>query len=183
LALSKAFIMNWLDIVLAIMLVGGIISGFKNGIIGEIASIAALILGVWGSIKFSWWTADLLGTWGIHSEHMNIISFVITFILIVVLVHVLASMLNKLLDSLALGFVNKLLGMVIGIIKTALIVSVLIFALDALDEEGKFINNQVKEKSLFYEPLGSIVPGILPFLPLEEMKKVDSSQDSETVRS
>ena len=31
--------MNWLDLILGILLIGGVVSGFKNGIIGEIASL------------------------------------------------------------------------------------------------------------------------------------------------
>ena len=82
--------MNWLDIILILLLAGGLISGFRNGIIGEIATLAALILGVWGAIKFSWWTAELLIQWGITSANMPIISFIVTFVIIVVVIQLLA---------------------------------------------------------------------------------------------
>ena len=36
------------------------VSGFINGLIREVASLAALILGIWGAIKFSSFTAAKL---------------------------------------------------------------------------------------------------------------------------
>jgi len=162
--------MNWLDIVLTLLLLGGIISGFKNGIIGEVATLAALILGIWGSVKFSWWTADILIGWGVKSDYMHIISFIVTFVIIVVVIQVMAKFLNKLLDSLALGFVNRLAGMAVGIIKAALIISVVLVVIDSLDEKGQIIKEPVREESLFYDPLVSLVPSLLPFLHLENLQ-------------
>lgn len=166
--------MNWLDIVIGILLIGGLISGFRNGIIGEIATLAGLILGIWGAIKFSWWTADALAGLGINSQYMHIISFIVTFIAIIVVVQLLASFLNRLLDTLALGFVNKIAGMAVGVIKSALILSVILFVLDTLDEESKVISQQTKEASMFYEPLSGLVPTILPFLHLEDLQKEEN---------
>ena len=163
--------MNWLDLVIGILLIGGLISGFKNGIIGEIATLAGLILGIWGAVKFSWWTADALADLGIKSEYMHIISFVVTFIIIVVVVQVMAGFLNKLLESLALGFVNKIAGMASGVIKAALIISVILFVVNTLDDESKVIHQETREASLFYEPLANLVPAILPFLHLEDLQK------------
>ncbi|MBT3747876.1 MAG: CvpA family protein [Bacteroidetes bacterium] len=164
--------MNWLDLVLGLLIAGGLISGFKNGIIGEIATLAALILGIWGAIKFSWWTGDLLISLGINSSYMHIIAFVVTLIIIVVLIQILAKFLNKPLESMALGFVNRIAGMAVGVIKSALIVSVILVVIESIDEESKLIKADVKEKSVLYEPLSNLVPSILPFLHLEDFGKV-----------
>lgn len=163
--------MNWLDIVIGILLIGGIFSGFKNGVIGEIATLAGLILGIWGAVRFSWWTADVLADLGIGSDYMHIISFVVTFIVIVVVVQVLAAFLNKLMESLALGFVNRLAGMAVGVLKSALIISVILFVVDILDDEARVIKHETREESLFYEPLSQLVPTILPFIHIEDLQK------------
>jgi len=167
--------MNWLDIVLALLLLGGIVSGFKNGIIGEVATLAALIFGIWGAVKFSWWTAELLLDWGVKSDYMHIISFIVTFVIIVVVIQILARFLSKLLESLALGFVNRLAGMAVGIIKAALIVSVILVVIDSLDEKGMIIKEPVREESLLYEPLANLVPSLLPFLHLEDLQMDENS--------
>ena len=163
--------MNWLDLLILIPLVAGLFSGYKNGLIGEVASLAALVFGIWGSIKFSGWTANLLNTWGIESQHMNIISFVVTFIIIVVVIQLIAKMLSQLLKSLALGWLDKLAGIGVGVIKAALITSVILFVIDIVDERKSFIPEDVKENSALYQPMATLIPNILPFLNLEDIRE------------
>jgi len=45
--------MNYIDIIILAVLAWALFRGFKNGLFIEIASIAALILGIWGAIRFS----------------------------------------------------------------------------------------------------------------------------------
>ena len=42
--------MNFLDIVIGLLLVWGLFKGLKNGLFVEIASLAALIAGIYGAI-------------------------------------------------------------------------------------------------------------------------------------
>lgn len=177
--------MNWLDLIILILLIGGLISGYKNGLIGELASLAALVFGIWGSIKFSGWTANLLATWGIESQYMNIISFVVTFIIIVVVIQLVAKMLSQLLKSLALGWLNRITGIGVGLIKTALFISIILFVIDIIDDRKNFIPSDVKENSLLYQPMANFIPYILPFFNLEDFRKEldDRPGDTDTVIS
>ena len=177
--------MNWLDLLIIIPLLAGLFSGYKNGLIGEVASLAALILGIWGAIKFSDWTANLLITWGVESQYMHIISFVVTFIIIVVVIQIMAKMLSQLLKSLALGWADRIAGIAIGVIKAALITSVILIIIDMVDERKSIIPEDVKKESLFYQPMSNLIPNILPFLNLENFEKEfdkvrDDSRDTVT---
>ncbi len=73
---------------------------------------------------------------GINSQHMHVIAFIVTLVVIVILIQVLAKFLNKALESLSLGFVNRLAGIVVGVLKSVLILSVLLLLLDTLDDEN-----------------------------------------------
>lgn len=44
--------MNWIDFVIIALLVFGLIQGFIDGLIIEVAELAALVLGIWGAIHF-----------------------------------------------------------------------------------------------------------------------------------
>ena len=46
--------MNYIDIILAIPLVWAVYRGFTKGFIIEIASLIAMVLGVYGAIHFSY---------------------------------------------------------------------------------------------------------------------------------
>ena len=52
--------MNWLDIVLAIPLLWFLYRGFRNGLIIELASLAALILGIYAALHFSFYVQEYL---------------------------------------------------------------------------------------------------------------------------
>ena len=52
--------MNWIDTIIVIILLLALVMGFINGLVKEVASLAALILGIWGAIRFSSFTAAKL---------------------------------------------------------------------------------------------------------------------------
>lgn len=157
--------MNYIDIVLGILLVLSAISGFKKGLIVELASLAALILGIWGAVKFSYITSDFLVenlNW--KWDHLNIASFIITFIVIVILVHIVGNTVNKLVETAMLGFVNKLAGLVFGILRAALILSIILVVFNEIDEDVHILSEDAKSNSRMYEPIRNLAPTIFPFI-------------------
>ena len=52
--------MSFLDIVLGVLLIWGLYKGLRNGLFVEIASLVALIAGLYGAIRFSYVTANYL---------------------------------------------------------------------------------------------------------------------------
>ena len=179
--------MNYLDIVLGILLILGAIQGFRKGFISEVAGLAALILGVWGAIHFSYLTSGYIKeTFDYHPEHIGLISFLVTFVLIVILVHIIGKVVENILSVVALGFLNKLAGILFGAIKAALILSVLLLILDEFDPNSTVISEKTKEESQIYEPVKSLVPTILPFLNFWDIdsspfkKEKDPQKEDET---
>lgn len=157
--------MNYIDIVLGIILLLAAFRGFRKGFVTEAASLAALILGIWGAIKFSTLTSDyLLRNFNLQTEYLYLVSFLVTFLIIVVLVRIFGSSVNKLVEVAMFGFLNKLAGLIFGVLKTGLILSVLIMALDMIDETTQIIPEKAKARSHLYEPVRSIAPSILPFI-------------------
>lgn len=168
--------MNYIDIVLGILLVLAAISGFRKGLIAEIASLAALILGIWGAIKFSYITTDfLIENFNLHTQYLNIISFAVTFVVIVILVHIVGSAVTKMVDVVMLGFVNKLAGLVFGILKSALILSIILVVFDKIDEDVHILPKDAKQSSRMYEPIRSFAPAIFPFIDIWEIDLKDKS--------
>ena len=163
--------MNIIDIILLILLALGVIQGFRKGLIHEVATLAALILGIYGAIKFSDYTASLLiEHFELSGRYLPIISFAITFIAIVIAIHFLAGILDKLIKAIALGFVNRIFGAVFGILKTAFILSILIFLLNELNEKGHFLPEDKIEGSMLYGPVSGLFPFIFYKMDLENIE-------------
>lgn len=157
--------MNYIDIILLVLLILSGLGGFKNGLIAEVVSLAALVLGIWGAIEFSYITADFLTEkLNLNTEHLNIISFIVTFIVIVILVHIVGNTINKMVEAVTLGFVNKLAGMVFAVLKSALILSIILLIFDRIDEDVKILPEKAKAESRMYEPIKNFAPSLLPFI-------------------
>ncbi len=159
--------MNYIDIILGLLLIFSAIGGFKNGLITELVSLAALILGIWGAIHFSDITTGLLIKYfDLKSNYLNIISFGVTFIVIVILVHIVGNVVNNMVDSGMLGITNKLGGMVFGLVRSILFLSIVLMVFDKIDNDVQILPEDVKAKSRMYEPIRNIAPSIFPFIDI-----------------
>lgn len=145
--------MNYLDILLLLPLLYGAYKGFSRGFVIEVATLLGLILGVYIAIKFSDYTENILRDFlDISSKYLSYIALSVTFLLVVVAIYLLGKMLTKLVDIVSLGLVNKLLGTVLGVAKSFVILCIILLIVDALDDKFQFMNKEVKENSLFYNP-------------------------------
>lgn len=164
--------MNWLDIVLAIPLLWFLYKGFRNGLIIELASLAALVLGIYVALHFSFYVEGyLLENFEIDDKYLYIISFAITFIIVALLVYLVGKIIHKVISIVALGFLNRLAGGVFGLLKAALVLSVVLYFINGFDDS--LIKADVKENSVLYDPVESIVPFIIPRLDLDEISLPD----------
>lgn len=174
--------MNYIDIIIIIIIILSAFGGYKNGLITELASLAALILGIWGAIHFSDITTGLLIKYfDLKSEHLNIISFGVTFIVIVILVHIVGNVVNNMVDSGMLGVTNKLGGMVFGILRSILFLSIVLMVFDRIDKDVEILSEDVKSKSRMYEPIRNVAPSIFPFIDIWNENNNQNKQNDNKV--
>ena len=170
--------MSIIDIILAALILFGFIRGLFKGLFVEIASLVALVLGVYGAIHFSYFAADLLESkvdW--NEKTINIVAFAVTFVIIVLAISLAGKALTKLADFAALGLLNKLLGGVFGALKIGLILSVLLIVFNKLNKTLPFMEQEDLEKSALYEPVKSLAPLIFPNLIKSETEEPISEKD------
>ena len=137
--------------------------GFINGFVKEVASLAALILGIWGAIKFSSFTAaKLYDYFDMSGQYVGLIAFIITFAIIVVVIHFIGIVADKIVTAVSLGFVNRLLGIAFGLLKSVLIMSVFFVVLNVINDKRPFLPKDKIEGSIFFNPISDIAPVIIP---------------------
>ncbi len=175
--------MNYIDLFLGILLIIAAIQGFRKGFVVEMASLAALVLGIWGGIKFSDWTANFItSTTGFHSKYLNVIAFIVTFLVIVVVIQILGKILENAVNAVAMGFLNRLAGIIFGVLKTAVILSILLLLFDAVDENMHILPAKQKTESKIYTPMKQLVPTLFPFIKLwkpEDWKKMEENNSGQ----
>ena len=164
--------MNILDIIFLVPLLFALYRGFKKGIIHMVASLAALLLGIFGAIKLRPLFASMLDSlFDISPDYINVIAFSLAFVVIVMVVHLLAYVVEKLIKAVALNFVNRLLGMGFGVLITAFVISMILWPINQVNEEQQIIKAERIENSLLYRPLSAFAPAVFPYLKKQDWKE------------
>ncbi len=165
--------MSFLDIVIGIILVWALFKGLKNGLFVEIASLLALIVGLYGAIHFSYVAGEYLNERVNWSEtYVKVTAFLITFFLIVVLIHFAGKFLTKVADFAMLGLLNKIAGGIFGVLKAAIILGALLIFFERLTASFNFVDEETKKTSIFYEPIKEIGALVFSFV-LEEKETAE----------
>ena len=143
--------MFWLDIIILLPLLIGLVRGLMKGLVIEITSIVAIILGIVGSRL---WGA-MFATWLLHQfawpeSVCVVLAYALLFLGISILLHLLAKLLTKLFKKVSLGWLNRLLGGLFGTLKWGIIVLVMVLCIHQLDKQFNFIQNDLKQESVVY---------------------------------
>lgn len=151
--------MNSIDITFLIIIGVGFVFGLFKGLIRELASLAAIVLGIYGAKMFSSLLVPILiQFFKISDKVAQPVAYIVLFIIIVVLLLMLARAIDKLFDAVALDGLNKFLGGLFGALKYALILSVLINVFDTFDQKLQFMSKENRENSIVYKPLMNLAP-------------------------
>lgn len=161
------YCMSTADIILAIPLAWGLFKGFRKGLIVEIASILAIIMGIYACSRFSDMVAAYIGE-NLHTHlsslYLSIIATVLVFVGILILVFFLAKRLEKVAEALHFGLINHLLGAIFGLLKWALLLSVILYFFDILNTRAGIVNAASLQHSWLYSHLVQFAPLIMPIL-------------------
>ncbi len=155
--------MNYLDIILAIPLLWGLYRGFSKGIIIELSTLLALVLGIYGAIHFATHIQPfLIDEFSINSAFLPIVSFGLTFLVIVLIVRLLGFLVDRFFKLVALGFLSRVLGGVFGVLKMAFMISACLLIFNTFDYHLELISKEQKKSSLLYRPICNMVTSIVP---------------------
>lgn len=157
----KFFAVNYIDVIILLPLVYGAYKGFSQGLIIEMSTLFALVLGVFISLKYAvnveFFLKDFIA---LPESYAYYIAFAVTFLLVIIVIHLLGKLLTRLIDMVSLGLFNKLFGILLGVLKAAIVVCVVLFLMNALDNRYDFISVKTKNESLLYKPFVNFANGV-----------------------
>jgi len=164
--------MNYLDIIIAVPLLYGLIKGFFNGLVKEVTSLLAFFIGVYVAINFSEYLEpkfiDILDG---YQEFVPVLAFGVLFLVSVLCIKTLGYFIDKLTKVLALGVFSRLFGGVFGFLKVVVIFSFLLFVIN----DYNLVNKQTKNGSVLFVPLTDVSKIITPQLKKHQsiLDKID----------
>jgi membrane protein required for colicin V production len=117
--------MNYIDIIIGLLLLVGIISGWRQGFVRQLFGLLALILGVYCAYRFSHFAAHYIVKWFHWSASVtSSVAFVITFVIVLIGVFFVGRVANRFIKLIALGTLNSFLGALLSLCKWVLVLSV-----------------------------------------------------------
>jgi membrane protein required for colicin V production len=140
-----------LDIILSILLLLGLVRGFTNGFIHEIAVLGTMFVCYFFGFKIASIAAVYLNKLiTVDPSTMRIASLFVAWIGISIGIFFLAKLFESLIKITALGIFNKIAGAIFGLIKYALVISLMLYFLNKVSFDAKWINTDAKAKSYLY---------------------------------
>lgn len=158
--------MSVIDIIILIPFVYALYKGIKNGFVGQIAGIGGIILGIILGARFSALLSTYLAQW-IHASEavIKIISFAAIIIAVILLATLISKGIEKLFSLVMLGWLNKLLGVLLAFAGTAFIVGLIISLISYANNTWFTIISPEKiSESILYQPLEDLVNMVFPYL-------------------
>ena len=146
--------MGLLDIIVTIILVAGLITGIKDGLVKRVLGLGGLIAGIIiGKRIYLSVAAKLTPLLGTSEKTTQIIAFALILIIVPLIFSLIAWLIGNLLKTAGLGWVNRLLGGIIGIITNALIVGLIFIGIESFDTHEVLLSQENRDASVFYYPL------------------------------
>jgi membrane protein required for colicin V production len=153
--------MNGLDIAILCILGFTLIRGIMTGLVQSVSGVIGAVAGFYGAYFYYPVLAKFLGKWVEPGSVLNIASFFVIFCAVVIVVTIIGRLLKWVMKIVFLGWVDKLGGGLIGLLKGGIIVAVLVIALTSfLPPKSSVLKNSslLPYVSGFSEVMMELVP-------------------------
>jgi membrane protein required for colicin V production len=157
--------MSILDFFLLIPLGYGAWRGFKKGLIIEIFTLLAIIVGIYVAVHFSdALSQKIIENVGEEYSSTPAVSFTLIFLAVGALIYFGGVALEKVIKVVNLSLMNRMFGSLFGLIKALYLTSILLVTYESYDPNGKLISLENRENSLLYSPIKYTSIKTIPFL-------------------
>lgn len=157
--------MTILDIFLLLPLAYGAWRGFKKGLIIEIFTLLAIIVGIYVAVHFSDnLSLKIIENVGEQYSATPAISFSLIFLAVGAMIYFGGIALEKVVKAVNLSVMNRMFGLIFGLIKALYLTSILLVTYESYDPNGKLISLENREKALLYSPIKYTSIKTIPFL-------------------
>ena len=157
--------MNWLDVLILLPVLYGLIRGFMRGFVSEVIAFAVVIFGAICARIVAPPVATVfqsLFTW--PEGVSDAVAYCLIFILVAVVLTMLANALTHLLNAIHLGWANSLMGAAFGLFKAYLILLIAVFVLERTNDEYHYLDHsKAMDESVLYQDFVNVANDLLYF--------------------
>ncbi len=156
--------METADIVLIILLGIGAYRGYQTGLLMQLLGIIAFFLAIIGGFHLMYWGIDWLGQYFDGYETLlPIISFIVIFLAILIVMNLVAKSLKSILDMTLLGSLDNITGAITGLLKWALVVSLMIWIIETY---ANYPLDRFSENTTLFPFISALAPFLFEILSM-----------------
>lgn len=115
---------TWVDYVVAVVIAASALLAVVRGLVKEVTSLAIWVLAVVAGSRLAYLVAELMPDW-VSSPIRQTLGFLAILVLVLILGKLVTLALKELVSAAGLGVADRILGLVFGLMRGALIVIVL----------------------------------------------------------
>mgnify|MGYP003100629911 CR=1 FL=1 len=156
--------MHAFDIIVGIPLAYAAYRGFRSGIVAQSCGLLGLVAGLWMRVDPS--AARVAG-------------FVAILLLTLLGIALLGHLLKGLFRLAGLGPIDAVGGLLLGVVKMALILSLLLGAFETVNRSAGWVGEQSYARAVLYKPVREVSRWVFPYLSRAAEKLADRENTSE----
>ena len=159
--------MSVIDIVILVLLALAVIKGLKDGLMKQVGGIVGLLLGIVLAGRFSamlsGWLQRVAPT--ISESVVKVLSFIIIIVVVCLCVVLLSRLLEKVIKISTLGWLNRLLGVLLSVSAAVLVMGVIISVIEYVNTAWFIIISPERmAESKGVQIISSITDSLFPYL-------------------
>lgn len=153
-----------LDIVILCCFVPAIVSGLRKGFVNQLVDLVSVIAGAWAAFRFSALVSNWLANYVTWDKNLlYVVSFAIIVVVAVLVLNLIGNMITKAVKIASLGWLNRIFGVLLGVLKTALIIGLLIMLFNNLNGQWYLVEPEKLEDCTIFNWLGDAANTVFPY--------------------
>jgi len=149
--------MNLVDAIILVVLAGGVVAGFRQGFVVELATMVGAFIGLAVARMDYTIVTNVLGSAFPHSKWLTAFSYLLVFAVVWALVVGIARAARRVLRWLFLGWADRLAGAVLGLVPALLLVELLLYL-------GKRVPNKDLHHAINHAQLAHSFLHLVPYV-------------------
>ena len=151
--------MTWLDIVVLGLVGGGLIKGWHDGFVREVAVLGAVVAVIYCCSRVAHWLRALVLSAGwVSGGSVTFVSYIGAFVLIFATVRLAGRWMDHWVDESALNIPNRLAGALCAASVALFISSFTLNFVEGIDRHGFLLTEETKSRSRTYPFIRETVP-------------------------
>ena len=153
--------MNIIDIIVALIGVMTIWSGWRKGIVAQVCGLVGLVAAIW----FAFRMGPAVGIWLKTDPDVSAIAgFAVVLVVALILFSLLGRTLRKFIRWVGLGIIDRCFGVMLSTAKTLIFLGIIFSTVDTFNRQYQFIDAKTLNASHTFYPIMALSEEVFPMV-------------------